>query len=193
MKLLNERKEYLRIFDKRIYEILLNYSFSYFFNNIWNFLSNSYHNLEDIIQNRIIKLRMELNLNLSLLIFNNRRDMNDINIIPIVEKLHQMEKSNEIEKKMRNLSEAVEMNKSESNEETVSYIILAIVVGGLKHTITHSALLYIYINTILGNNHFTNNITNNITNNCIGNNCDGLENIKENLNIFNSAISFLLE
>ncbi|EAN31463.1 hypothetical protein TpMuguga_04g00111 [Theileria parva strain Muguga] len=174
MLLLNERREYLRVYDSRIYEILLNHSFSHLFNNLFNALSNSYLPLEDVIQSRIMKLRMELNLNLSLLIFNSRRDMNDINIIPIVEKLHQMEKSVEVWSKLRSLCEAVELNKSKSSEESVSYLILAIVVGSLKHIITHATLIHLYIASITNNNNNLNVWT-------------------ENLQIFSSAISFLLE
>ncbi|AFZ80905.1 hypothetical protein BEWA_003130 [Theileria equi strain WA] len=144
-KLLDDSKEYPRTFKDKIFRIALNYAYSNLHAAIWSYLTTSYSSKDTVIQNRITKLRNELNLNLSLLIFESRHEITKMNILPSAEALRKMENAKVPQEKLEYLDRAILLSNSSSSEDAVSLMILTIVVGGLKNPIAHAAYLDMYL------------------------------------------------
>ncbi|UKK02433.2 hypothetical protein MACK_002526 [Theileria orientalis] len=146
--LLVDKKDYSEQFKRKLVEICLNYSYYYLHDLLWGYLVKSYSTKEEIIQSRISKMRNELNLNLSLLIFENRHEVSNINILPSVELLHQMEMTRLPLKKLNYLEKAILINNSSSEPESISLLVLALVVGNVRNAIEHYSLMKFYLQSL---------------------------------------------
>ncbi|BAM42419.1 uncharacterized protein TOT_040000786 [Theileria orientalis strain Shintoku] len=146
--LLVDKKDYSEQFKRKLVEICLNYSYHYLHDLLWGYLVKSYSTKEEIIESRISKMRNELNLNLSLLIFENRHEVSNINILPSVELLHQMEATRLPLKKLNYLEKAILINNSSSEPESISLLVLALVVGNVRNAIEHYSLMKLYLQSI---------------------------------------------
>lgn len=125
-------------------QVTLNFAFTRLYDDIMAHLRDTYRKQEDIIQNRLLKLRKEMNLNSTLNLFDLKRQVSNYNLIPSCEALKMMAETQSPHEKFKHLAKSIQFNKPESNDESVSFFILTMVAGGLPDSLANYAFLDMY-------------------------------------------------
>ncbi|CDR96528.1 hypothetical protein, conserved [Babesia bigemina] len=125
-------------------ELTLNFAFHYLNEHIMEHFRNTYSKQEDIVQNRIIKLRKEMNPNSTLSLLDGKRQATNHNLNPSCEALKMMAKTKLPQDKLKHLARAIQFNKPESRDEAASLFILTLVAGGLTDAVANYALVDMY-------------------------------------------------
>ncbi|GIX61853.1 dihydropteroate synthase [Babesia caballi] len=125
-------------------EVTLNFVFMHLNEHIMAHLRDTYQKQEDLVQNRILKLRKEMNLNSTLNLLDGKRQVTNYNLLPPCEALKMMGQTRLPQEKLKHLALAVQFNKPESRDESVSLFILALVAGGLTDAVANYALVDMY-------------------------------------------------
>ncbi|GBE59421.1 prophage integrase, putative [Babesia ovata] len=137
-------------------ELTLNFAFDYLNEHIMEHFRSTYSKQEDILQvclvinmqhrnqNRIIKLRKEMNLNSTLNLLDGKRQTTNHNLNPSCEALKMMAQTKLPQDKLKHLARAIQFNKPESRDEAASLFILTLVASGLTDAVANYALVDMY-------------------------------------------------
>ncbi|GFE52912.1 hypothetical protein BaOVIS_003160 [Babesia ovis] len=139
-----DKDEELKCSKNSMCEVTLNFVLKHLHEHIMSHLKTTYEKQEDIVQTSILKLRKEMNLNSTLNLLDDKRQVNNYNLGPSCEALKMMAQTAWPQDKLKHLTTAIQFNKTDSRDESVSVFILTLVAGGLTDSIANYALLDMY-------------------------------------------------
>ncbi|KAK1444970.1 hypothetical protein BgAZ_108760 [Babesia gibsoni] len=138
------RNEEINSTRNSISEVILNFVFMHLYDYIMGHFKRTYHKEEEIIQNRILKLRKEMNLNSTLNLLDVKRQASNYNLVPSCESLKMMSEAKLPEEKLKHLATSIQLNKPGSKDESVSFFILTMVAGGITDALANYAFIHMY-------------------------------------------------